>query len=89
MPEPVTLGQAFALAQAVILMIGGGLYSGAVKRMSDLEAQISRVDERVTAHGEKIAALGANQSEVTRRLDRIESKLDALIQLGGGKATGS
>lgn len=83
MTDSLSLAQAFGIAQTLLLMVCGWLYSSAVRRMGELEASIAKLDERVTGHGERLAALDAQRSDFGRRLDRIEGKLDALIQLGG------
>jgi hypothetical protein len=59
-----------------ILALGGWVCGGWINR---LHGKIDRLETLITEHATEISVLETQTEEVSRRLDRIEQKIDLLL----------
>lgn len=67
-------------ALAVMLAMGGYLYSGVQEENSRTTTTLSEIQRDLRIQGERVSALQAQQPDQQRRLERLEAKLDTLLQ---------
>ena len=67
-------------ALAALLTMGGYLYTGVQDDQRSISTTMREIQQELQAQGQRVAGLQTQQPTMDRRLERLEEKIDTLLQ---------